>query len=122
MSGEKGSRERGIIIGNRHSASLAYALKALNKEQYREYIDAIYLYGSCARGERNYDSDVDIFLKLSGDTPPDVVRKMKSDVIPDDYKLPHVELNYSRGDSFSVIPQFNKNIEKDGKLLWEREG
>lgn len=121
MTGLLQGKKEGNHLGNRHSVSLTYALKTLNKEQYRKYINAIYLYGSCARGEQNYDSDVDIFLKLSGDTPPDVVRKMKIDVIPDDYTLPHVELNYSRGDSFSVIPQFNKNIEKDGKLLWKRE-
>ena len=38
----------------------------------------LYLYGSCARGEQNYGSDVDLFLELQPDFD---AQKYKDDVI-----------------------------------------
>ena len=41
------------------------ALRAIQSSCIKPYIKTIYLYGSCARGEEKYSSDVDLFLELS---------------------------------------------------------
>lgn len=105
---------------NKHAEALKYALQVLNNERYKKYIKAIYLYGSCARGEQKATSDVDLFLKVDIDTPQKVLLSMRNDVMPEDEFLPEVELKFSKSDQFSSCNQFSKNIERDGKLLWER--
>lgn len=105
-------------MDQRHEQSLLHALDILKQECYKKYIRAIYLYGSCARGEQKYHSDVDLFL--DDDVPDGVVREMRSEVVPH-YTLPEVELKTSKSDEFSSSYHFNKNIERDGRLLWERQ-
>lgn len=104
---------------NRHSQSLQYALRVLGQDKYKRYIRAIYLYGSCARGEQRYWSDVDLFVVLYPEIPKSVIRSMRIDVVPDS-NLPEVELKTSLSDNFSTSRQFNENMKKEGKLLWER--
>lgn len=105
---------------NRHARSLEHALQILGQEEYRRYIRAIYLYGSCARGNPKYDSDVDLFLQMEADTPKKLLRQMRLDVMPEEEGLPAVELKVNTGEGFSSSRQFNENIEREGKLLWER--
>lgn len=47
---------------SKHAESLQYALDILLSDEYRSYIKAIYLSGSCARCEQTEDSDVDVFF------------------------------------------------------------
>lgn len=105
---------------SRHAQSLQYALNVLKQQKYKRYIRAIYLYGSCARCEQKFDSDVDVFLFLDDDIPANLIREMRSDVIPD-YTLPEVEIKFSKTNEFSTSYHFNKNIERDCKLIWKRE-
>ncbi len=105
---------------SRHAQSLQYALNVLRQPKYKSYIRAIYLYGSCARAQQKFDSDVDLFLFLDQDTPDQLIREMRSEVIPH-YSLPEVEIKCSKGQQFSSSYHFNRNIERDGKLLWKRE-
>ena len=79
------------------------------------------MYGSCARGEQKYDSDIDLFLFLDKDTPAETIRQMRLDVIPENYELPNVEIKYSMTDSFSTSKQFDMQLRKDAKLLWRRK-
>lgn len=105
----------------RHEKSLQYALSVLTSERYRVYLDAIYLYGSCARGDQKYTSDVDLLLKLRETVPADILRSMRVEATPDDWKLPEVELKYFLGDRFCQSEQFDRNLREEGKLLWVRE-
>lgn len=105
---------------SRHSKSLRHALRILAQEEYQKYIQAIYLYGSCARGRQKYNSDVDLLIKLDVETPKKVVRKMRLDVMPEEAGLPPVELKINMGEEFSSSRQFNENIKREGKLLWQR--
>lgn len=106
---------------NRHEKSLNYALEVLTSEPYLSYLDAIYLYGSCARGEQKYASDVDLLLKLRSDVPSSVLRAMRADATPEDWDLPEVELKYFSGSQFSHSYQFDKNLREEGILLWTRD-
>ena len=105
---------------NRHEQSLIYALNVLKQKEYKQYISAIYLYGSCARGTQSFDSDVDLLIRLSDSTPKKLLRRMRVDVTPD-ISLPEVELKFYFGNTFSNSFQFNKNIEQEGILLWEKK-
>lgn len=118
----RNEKERQVILMemSRHSQSLQYALKVLRQPKYKSHIRAIYLYGSCARAQQKFSSDVDLFLFLDQDTPEQLIREMRLEVIPD-YSLPEVEIKYSKGEEFSSSYHFNRNIERDGRLLWERQ-
>lgn len=105
---------------DRHEKSLNYALSILTGNQYLPYLDAIYLYGSCARGEQKYASDVDLLLKLKADVPHNILRTMRSEATPDDWELPEVELEFFSGSHFSNSHQFNKNLEKEAVLIWTK--
>ena len=107
-------------MDSRHEQSLLYALNVLGEERYKKYIRAIYLYGSCARGEQKYDSDIDLFLFLSTNVPDNIIRDMRLAVIPN-YNLPEVELKTSKSNEFSSSYHFNQNIRRDGVMLWERK-
>lgn len=105
---------------SRHSQALANALGVLNEPRFKEYIDAIYLYGSCARNEYKYSSDVDLFVRVKKDTPNKILMAMRSEVVSSDIALPDVELKFGNSEIFSSSAQFNENIEREGILLWER--
>ena len=105
---------------NRHEESLLYALNILKQPDYKKYIHKIFLYGSCARQEEKYDSDVDLLLYMDETTPKQLIKKLRSDIIPDDYTLPEIELKITLSDEPTSSHCFNENIKKDGILLWER--
>ena len=57
------------IKSQRQRTAAEYALKVIQSSCIKPYIQSIYLYGSCARGEEKYSSDVDLFLELSESFP-----------------------------------------------------
>ena len=103
-------------MNNRHAKSLNYALSVLKQDKYKKYLKTIYLYGSCARKQQTYNSDVDLFIQ--GDIPHELILKLKTEVTPKDYTLPEVELKFA--DEVLSSRQFKENIEKDGVLLWKK--
>lgn len=104
---------------SRHAQSLQYALNVLRAPKYKPYIRSVYLYGSCARLQQTFHSDVDLFLFLDNEIPDDLIREMRLEVIPH-YSLPEVEIKYSKNEDFSNSYHFNQNLERDAKLIWER--
>lgn len=104
----------------RHAESLRHALNVLSQPEYKKYIRAVYLYRSCARQEQKFDSDVDLFLFLDDEMPDELIREMRMAVIPH-YSLPEVEIKFSKTETFSSSRQFNRHLERDGRLIWERE-
>ena len=52
------------INSDRHQKALEYALEYLNHSVFKQYINNVILYGSCARGEENYRSDVDLLIEF----------------------------------------------------------
>lgn len=85
----------------------------------------LYLYGSCARNEQDYDSDVDLLLELS----PKIDKKLyfedmlilKSKVVPVDDLLPEVDLKIEIGDSWKNNSMlYYQNIRKEGIQIWKK--
>lgn len=81
----------------RHEQSIDLALKILCNEPFVQYIEAIYLYGSCARGEQRYDSDVDILVQYNEKFTPQIGREMRISAMPDNMKIPEGELKQRKG-------------------------
>ena len=80
--------EKVFIRSSRQQAALEYALEKIKESPVADYIVAVYLYGSCARGEERPDceeqgyqslvnratngsSDIDLFVELSDAFPMD---------------------------------------------------
>ena len=104
---------------SKHAKALAYAIHEL--KPYKRYIDAIYLYGSCARGEQKASSDVDLFLQIKESTPPEIIRKMKIAVMSRVYTLPEVDVHVDRMGGFGPVGQFSENLKKEARLIWKRQ-
>lgn len=41
-------------MDKRHEQSLLHAMDILGSEYYKDFLKSVYLYGSCARGDRNF--------------------------------------------------------------------
>jgi predicted nucleotidyltransferase len=110
----------------RHQQALEYALKQIEQSPIFPHISSIILFGSCAREEQNFESDVDLFLVL--DISRDDFQNIKQDIIylrgtisPVEATAPEIDVKIALGNSWktdnSTIYHF---IRKDGKLLWKK--
>ena len=107
------------IRSERHRQATLYALRILLGENFSPYIQEVYLYGSCARGEEKYRSDVDLLVKVVPKTPARIMRRMKAEAVPDDCELPEVDVKGTSGGELGS-DRFEKNVEKDRRLLWKK--
>lgn len=104
----------------RHKLALDYAMQVLKSAEYKDIVHRVYLFGSCARGEERYHSDVDLLVIVIPDAEESVLRKLKTEVISDQRALPEVNIVFvrdSRYGSISVLAHFDKNIRRDHILL-----
>ena len=89
---KQAQRLRGVVTDRRHELALEYALSVI-QEKYGKYINEAYLYDSCARGEENYDSDVDILLFIKDSMPKEKRLMIGADACPDDFTLPDIDIH-----------------------------
>ena len=105
---------------DRHKKALDQAVQKL-RTQFSNYVTAIYCYGSYARGEQKIWTEVDVMCVVMDDNTPGGIKKMRAEVIPEQYDLPEVDLKFSSGEEFSTSYRFNENIKKEGKLIWKKD-
>lgn len=117
-------RKTANVLSQRHSNAIQYAVKNIKDSELQPYITDLILYGSCARKEQKYSSDIDLLLVLSEDFQKRKelrlsLRKLKSQVMTDDVEDPEVDLKIVVGHDWETNPmQYYKNIRKDGISLW----
>lgn len=107
------------------SKSIEYAVDIIKKSSVAPFVKALYLYGSCARGEQNYGSDVDLFLELQPDFD---VQKYKDDIIilkgrvsPTDMNMAEVDLKVVVGDEWKKNQMlYYQNILREGVNIWQK--
>ena len=107
------------------SKSIEYAVDIIKKSSVAPFVKALYLYGSCARGEQNYGSDVDLFLELQPDFD---VQKYKDDIIilkgrvsPTDMNMAEVDLKVVVGDEWKKNQMlYYQNILREGENIWQK--
>lgn len=101
--------------------ALGHAIKEIGNWKYKNSIEKIYLYGSCARNEQRSDSDIDLYIELSTDVPGEEIRNLKIQCNSDDWKLPEVDVKVEiSGNVLEKDDLFHKNIRNEGILLWEK--
>ena len=83
-------------MDKRHEQAIEYAISVI-KEKYAEYVNEAYLYGSCARGEERYDSDVDILLFIKDSMPKEKRLMINAETCPDDFTLPDTDIHIYLG-------------------------
>lgn len=112
-----------IISSSRHQKALEYALNKAKSSPIAPFIKETILFGSCARGDFHFSSDVDLIFVLDDNFTKYSELKsdlftLKGNISPSDSELSDVdakfysESNWNNSDSF-----FIKNIKKDGILL-----
>lgn len=105
--------------------SVEYAVDIIRKSPVAPFVKALYLYGSCARGEQIYGSDVDLFLELQPDFD---TQKYKDDVIllkgrisPTDMNMAEVDLKVVVGDDWKKNQMlYYQNVLREGVNIWQK--
>lgn len=101
---------------------LELAIGEIGDWKYKDNIEKIYLYGSCARNEARYESDVDLYIELNEDVPEADIRELKIKCNPEDWRLPDVDIKTGVGAKIIENDDlFYRNIRGDGILLWKRK-
>lgn len=113
------------IKTKRHQEAAQYALEQIKQSKVFPYVKALILYGSCAKKQEQWNSDVDLFLLLDPDMRNQEemhrnLRLLRSDVTTDDISMPEVDLHVAYLDDWNmqVKNRFYQNIREDGITLW----
>ena len=122
----KKKKNNSKFISDRSRRSLDYAISKIKNSPVSSYVSNLYLYGSCARHEETYKSDVDLFLEINETAPLKDIRDeliiLKGAVTPTKSNLPEVDLKIVIGDKWkSDNMLYYKNIKREGVSLWDRK-
>lgn len=110
-----------IIKSERQQKALDNAISKIISSKIYPFVTELYLYGSCARGEEKFNSDVDLFMVLSETFSDNIallkkdLRILKSQVSSDELYDPEVDLKIVIGNAWldNQLPYY-KNVRKDG--------
>lgn len=108
----------------RHLHALHVAKERIFQSKLADYAKELYLYGSMARGEVNWDSDIDLLLIL--DFPEHDRKTLKKEILflkgsltEDDIDAPEVDLKVVFGDEWKTSNQtYYRNVLEEGEKLW----
>ena len=120
----KHNEAKNPIRSNRQQEILNNAIKQLQASGTEKYISAVYLYGSCARGEERWDSDVDLFVQLTEDIREidnhyRMLRELKTAARSEDCGVPAVDMHFYIGTDWTHCNSaFFKEIKRDGVRIW----
>lgn len=115
-----------IQLENRSSKTIEYALNQIRTSVIAPFVQKVYLYGSCARHEQTYTSDVDLFLELDKDFDLEKhktdVLLLKSTVSPLDIGEPEVDLKVTIGEDWKNNHMlYYQNVRKEGVDIWQKQ-
>ena len=90
------------------------------------FVERLILYGSTARGEQTYNSDIDLLLVLTKTKELQKYKKyiymLKSELTSMDQDLPDVDLNIVIGNDWEKNEDlYYQDIRKDGIDIWKKE-
>ena len=116
------------INSDRHQKALEYALEYLNHSVFKQYINNVILYGSCARGEENYRSDVDLLIEFDErflDVKKEMNREFRmlnSEIGTNELHDPEVDVKLVFGNDWKTYKIcFFDYIKRDGFNVWRRQ-
>lgn len=122
----KSQKNMSRLIDERSALALKHAVSRIKASAVAPYVSGLYLYGSCARNEQRYASDVDLFLELRADADIEALRdeiiQLKGEVSPTEPGMPDVEMKIAVGDSWRRSDMlFYRNVATDGINIWEKD-
>ena len=117
-----------VIKSERHQRTLHQYISSVLSNEFVKYINKIYLYGSCARNEQTFYSDIDLFIVLKENINDDEFWKVKSVLsgecmlcVSDAANDADIDIHYTKNSEwYSTNDFFYEQIRKDCILLWER--
>lgn len=100
-----GRKEKALGVYKKRSLiSINYAIAQIKQSKIAPFVQDLYLYGSCARNEQDYDSDVDLLLELSDDIDLDKYRSdlliLRSKIISTSDDIPEADLRIEIGSTW----------------------
>lgn len=122
--GSRNKLGKNNIYALRSKKSIDYAVNEIRRSPIAPFVEALYLYGSCARNEQSYRSDVDLFLELKSDFDAEYYKNdvilLKSAVTPGDMDMPEVDLKVVVGGEWKKNKMlYYQNIIKEGINIWK---
>lgn len=106
--------------------SIQHAINILKESAIADQISEVYLYGSCARGEQHYGSDVDLFVVLNKEfdakqNHKDLIQIM-SYIQPNSLELPQIDIKFEAGNNWKNRNDlYYVNIRRDGINIWNKQ-
>lgn len=122
--GNKKSREARELYNARSNKAIQFALAEIKKSDIGPFVQHIYLYGSCARNEQSYGSDVDLLIELDESFRTSkgkltLISELRSRLSSHDEDLPDIEIKFVIGEQWKTDNTiFFSNVRRDGKKLW----
>ena len=101
----------------RHDELVAYALPRLAQN---DFVQKVYLFGSCARQTETWDSDVDLFVVVDDAITDREIRQLQLSAVPEDYRMPEVDIAVYRNSSLNDTSFFVSQTQSDWRLLYEK--
>ena len=110
----------------RSALSLKKACVLIENSMLEPFVERLILYGSTARGEQTYNSDIDLLLVLTKTKELQKYKKyiymLKSELTSMDQDLPDVDLNIVIGNDWEKNEDlYYQDIRKDGIDIWKKE-
>ena len=85
----------------------------LPKLQGHKLVKQIYLFGSCARKEEEWASDVDLLLIVDDKATDREIRLLSHECYPDDFSVPELDIVVYRESSMSSRNFFLQQVQKE---------
>lgn len=113
-----------LPMSERHRNAIRYAVASIRESELAANVRDLYLYGSCARNQMRWGSDIDLLLVLDEAVihVPDYrskLRLLKSSIAEDFPDSVEADLKIVIGDAWQDnAMMFYKNIRTEGISLW----
>lgn len=111
-------------VDERHLATIEQSLAKIRKSPLSKYVKDVVLYGSTARGQSKYSSDVDMLLVLDNCVKNyrkynDWITYLKGNISSDDYRLPEADLHVVFDEKWMEKSNaYFSNVKKEGFSIW----
>ena len=118
-------RTRKREMSERHKNAMTYALKKIQQSPIAVYVKNVILYGSCARGEASWGSDVDLCVLLNEDvrqlpTYAQIIHLLTGTISVADAHSAETDIKFVIGDEWQNSGMlYFKNLRKDGIPVWQ---
>ena len=112
------------MYAKRSDKAIECALSEIKISDIAPFVESVYLYGSCARNEQTYGSDVDLLIELTptfdkAEKKSVMISKLRGRLNNLGESMPEVEAKFVIGDKWkSDESLFYRNIRRDVRKLW----